>query len=478
MPILPLPPFLISTLASNAVHTAAQATDAGSTKGAAAAKPSSKGKKSSDAATMENAFAACMAAATAVPPSATLPTAPTTQKAQAKSANGVPGTAVPSSAAPGSAPKTVPAAATTAKTSTTPLTATAAKRSTTPLAAAATIKKPTPPALAARNTRPAAANSTDPTVNVPAKPLSREGRGEAHLGIHTTTVDSPSPETPPLHEQATTTNSVSESGDPPRKEPLKPTEASSVAATPQEPPPATAQASTRPPGDEPRTADAVTGAANGAKSRLFAASTTSATTARSSSAQTPRLSAAPEHAKHTEAQPQAEMSLATSPGTSGATTLAVPTVAPVSQTTSAAAPTAAPVADQLARAFVAQANVVHGEGRTDFHLRLNPPQLGSVQIHLTATQHSVSARIVVAQEGTRQLLEGQAQHLREGLAEAGLSLGSFDVTHGGGGGADGGGQYTPPETPLSPPTSGSTPRSTRVVSTTVSRPTDGINILA
>lgn len=144
-----------------------------------------------------------------------------------------------------------------------------------------------------------------------------------------------------------------------------------------------------------------------------------------------------------------------------------------------AATTSAPVADQLTQAFLAHADAVQQTGRTDFHLRLDPPQLGSVQIHLTATQHSVSARIVVAQEGTRQLLEGQAHHLRQGLAEAGLSLGSFDVTRDGGG-SHGGGQQQPPTTPFpsSLPTVASTSPAPPLVFASGSRLTDGINILA
>ncbi len=104
---------------------------------------------------------------------------------------------------------------------------------------------------------------------------------------------------------------------------------------------------------------------------------------------------------------------------------------------------AAPVADQLTRAFVAQADVVHRDGQTVFHLRLEPPQLGTVQIHLRATDHTISARIVTAQDGTRQLLQDQAHHLRQSLAQAGVSLTGFDVSSGGSGSR--GGQQPPPQ---------------------------------
>ncbi len=158
---------------------------------------------------------------------------------------------------------------------------------------------------------------------------------------------------------------------------------------------------------------------------------------------------------------------------------------PTSNTTVAASnspQTNVPVAEQLSRAFVAQASTVNREGRTDFHLRLDPPHLGSVQIHLTATEHTVSARVIVAQEGTRQLIEGHAHQLRESLAESGLVLGTFDVTRDGGGFSQSG-HHQPPELP-SPPTvsqSGSaTATHTTIAKTTASRsvPTNGIDILA
>ena len=136
-----------------------------------------------------------------------------------------------------------------------------------------------------------------------------------------------------------------------------------------------------------------------------------------------------------------------------------------------------PVVDQLTRAVAANVEVVQRNGQTNVHLHLDPPQLGSVQIHLTATEHSVSARIVVAQEGTRQLLQDQAQHLRQSLSQAGVSLGSFDVARDGGGGSRGGNPQAPPQparfasTPTAPPRAA-------VAAPAVSRSTEGIDLIA
>lgn len=324
-----------------------------------------------------------------------------------------------------------------------------------------------------------AKSSASATQDVPAKPLSQEGKDEIHLGTHTA-VEAPLPEiASPDHAMQTTANDrVLEYSDPSAPKPSQAIEVSSVAGAKGDP---VAAAPTHPaaaaPGDERFSAPSAPPAANGVVPRLFTASAPNATLAKASVEPAARLFDAPAPAQHGESPPQTATAPSPAPGTPLTATLPAPAVAAASQPSPAVAPTAVPVAEQLTRAFVAQAEVVQRAGQTNFHLRLDPPQLGSVQIHLTATEHTVSARIVVAQEGTRQLLESTAQHLRQGLADAGLSLGSFDVTRDGGG-SRGGGQQTPPQTPWSPPTFVSTPRASTVVPTTVSRPTDGINILA
>jgi flagellar hook-length control protein FliK len=181
----------------------------------------------------------------------------------------------------------------------------------------------------------------------------------------------------------------------------------------------------------------------------------------------------------------------TSPPSSAPSSVLPPTIAAVSvspltgNTTSATANNAqtnVPVAEQLSRALVAQASVVAQEGRTDFHLRLEPPQLGSVQIHLTTTDHNtISARIIVAQEGTRQLIEGQVHQLRQALAESGVVLGTFDVTRDGGGFAQGGHRQPPEPPPPAPlPTQSAAPTATQSVGAKVVQTvsTDGIDLLA
>lgn len=153
---------------------------------------------------------------------------------------------------------------------------------------------------------------------------------------------------------------------------------------------------------------------------------------------------------------------------------------PVANNTPAAPSDAQPnvsPAEQLSRAFVAQAALGNHEGRSDFHLRLQPPQLGSVQIHLTATQHTISARVIVTQEGTQQLIQSQADQLRQSLAESGLVLGSFDVTRDGGGSSQGG-RHQPPELSQPPLLRPGSPTATAVGRTSRIVAADGVDILA
>lgn len=62
---------------------------------------------------------------------------------------------------------------------------------------------------------------------------------------------------------------------------------------------------------------------------------------------------------------------------------------------------------------------------------IEPPELGPVRVHLTATEHSDAARLVVQDDTVRQLIESQADTLRRSLHEAGISLTRLDVNQDG-----------------------------------------------
>jgi flagellar hook-length control protein FliK len=113
------------------------------------------------------------------------------------------------------------------------------------------------------------------------------------------------------------------------------------------------------------------------------------------------------------------------------------------------------VADQVAGETARQAYLVRRGGTTDFFVRLEPPELGQVQVHLRATEQQLTARLVVADEAARQAIAGQLQDLRLKLQGAGITLGSFDVAHQRDGSRRSGQQQPPPRGSSVGKTSGS-----------------------
>lgn len=97
---------------------------------------------------------------------------------------------------------------------------------------------------------------------------------------------------------------------------------------------------------------------------------------------------------------------------------------------------ALPVNAQLGNAILARLEVRTRENRTEFHMNLEPPELGSVRVHLTITDNTVTARMMVHEESARQLIESQMHSLRQRLMEAGISVGRFEVTQDGAGTRD------------------------------------------
>jgi flagellar hook-length control protein FliK len=90
----------------------------------------------------------------------------------------------------------------------------------------------------------------------------------------------------------------------------------------------------------------------------------------------------------------------------------------------------AAVAEQVGTATIAHGEIVTRGERIELHLQLEPPELGTVTIHLSACAHNISARLVVHEEAARQLIEQNLQSLRQQLADAGIRVGSFSVARG------------------------------------------------
>jgi flagellar hook-length control protein FliK len=88
------------------------------------------------------------------------------------------------------------------------------------------------------------------------------------------------------------------------------------------------------------------------------------------------------------------------------------------------------VAEQVASATAARAQLVRRGESTDFYIRLEPPELGTVHVHLLSTQGSVSARLVASSEAARAALESQLPDLRSRLGSSGVNVGGLDVSTG------------------------------------------------
>jgi hypothetical protein len=96
-------------------------------------------------------------------------------------------------------------------------------------------------------------------------------------------------------------------------------------------------------------------------------------------------------------------------------------------------PAVRPVVEQVATRLVAWADVTTKEGRTVFHLRLEPPELGAVHVHLSAANGAISAKLIAANEAAGQILQSQLHELRESLDKLGVSFASLDVSYDQGG---------------------------------------------
>ncbi len=68
--------------------------------------------------------------------------------------------------------------------------------------------------------------------------------------------------------------------------------------------------------------------------------------------------------------------------------------------------------------------------RSRIQFRLDPPELGTVEIQIEVQGNSVQAWVMADQETTRHALNQHAHQLREQLAERGLSLTQFEVGYG------------------------------------------------
>lgn len=81
--------------------------------------------------------------------------------------------------------------------------------------------------------------------------------------------------------------------------------------------------------------------------------------------------------------------------------------------------------------------IQQGMGSSNLHIKLNPSELGQVDVQLRMDGDRVHVAITTHQSATRDLIESHLSSLRTALENGGLSLGDVDVRHSSQGGAQG-----------------------------------------
>ena len=86
------------------------------------------------------------------------------------------------------------------------------------------------------------------------------------------------------------------------------------------------------------------------------------------------------------------------------------------------------VTEQLASAVLNQLEAEPIATSRTFRLRLDPRELGPVEIQLTVVNDVVSIQFVAHDEGARHAISRQLDELRQSLTDSGISFGQFDVS--------------------------------------------------
>ena len=68
------------------------------------------------------------------------------------------------------------------------------------------------------------------------------------------------------------------------------------------------------------------------------------------------------------------------------------------------------------------------EGIQEARIQLDPPELGSMELKLQVHQDQTSVQVQVQNNQVRDVLEANAQRLRDALAQQGMTLSGFDVS--------------------------------------------------
>ncbi len=126
----------------------------------------------------------------------------------------------------------------------------------------------------------------------------------------------------------------------------------------------------------------------------------------------------------------------TTPGTGAFATATLPVAPQVSEVPGTPAPTppagSSPLspAVQLSEAIAVHARPLHANESVEFRMRLNPPELGRLDIHLKSSGDRIDGHLIVANEAIRGMIESQLPELRQRLEAAGVTVHNLDVSTG------------------------------------------------
>lgn len=85
---------------------------------------------------------------------------------------------------------------------------------------------------------------------------------------------------------------------------------------------------------------------------------------------------------------------------------------------------------QLSEAIAVHARPLHANESVEFRMRLNPPELGRLDIHLKSFGDRIDGHLIVANEAIRGMIESQLPELRQKLEAAGVTVHNLDVSTG------------------------------------------------
>ena len=105
----------------------------------------------------------------------------------------------------------------------------------------------------------------------------------------------------------------------------------------------------------------------------------------------------------------------------------VPTIFSLNSARVAYTDSAAPVSHQIAAEITRQVDDGTIGGTTTVQIRLDRPELGTVNLHLSMTNDVVSIRIVTEDPAAMQIINRQMNDLRQSLSDSGIAFNQCQV---------------------------------------------------